>query len=351
MSVRNLSASLSLAPGAATDAGRGPNRYRGATLAVLVLATAGLNAYYLIGCGNGLSPYADAYSEANTVRAGERFALRGYAETYGLPDVAYGDRFPDEGITGPSGSVPNSTIYHGCPPASEWLGGLYTLAVGPDDLWKFRLVPTALSILAAAVFAWALIREFGAARAAFIYGSCLMAPMFTNMSHSVYYHSYAFGMLLIEISLALHLVRHPGSRPGLIAPFFLLGFAQGWFSFDYCFVVTFAPVPIALLGTPPERSVRWGAVAATVLLAGSGFFLAHLLHFAQSALYLGGIREALAEFSYRSKKHYGVPWRRSSSACFARPPPSASAAACCCWTAASTAWGSSAISRRPGTRS
>ena len=224
--------------------------------------------------------------------------------------MAYGDRFPDEGITGPSGSVPNSTIYHGCPPASEWLGGLYTLAVGPDDLWKFRLVPTALSILAAAVFAWALIREFGAARAAFIYGSCLMAPMFTNMSHSVYYHSYAFGMLLIEISLALHRCAS-GVPPRPHRTVLPARLRAG--------VVLLRLLLRRHLRPGADRSARDAAREVRPVGGRGGDRPARRLRVLPgppAALrpvgplprrHPGG----LAEFSYRSKKHYGVPWRRS----------------------------------------
>ena len=81
-----------------------------------------LNLVWLLYCGDGLSPM-DPYSEAGVVRAGERFAREGFLENFGLPDVTYGDRFPGEGMTEPSGSRPSDPIYHGYPPGSEWLGG------------------------------------------------------------------------------------------------------------------------------------------------------------------------------------------------------------------------------------
>src|SRR4051812_10406792 len=80
---------------------RGSSRSNGlawAAAAALLGATLAANLYYARRCGDGLSPYADSYSEANALRAGERFARDGITVNCGLPDVTFGARYPGVGI-------------------------------------------------------------------------------------------------------------------------------------------------------------------------------------------------------------------------------------------------------------
>jgi hypothetical protein len=159
------------------------------------------------------------------------------------------------------------------------------------------------------IAAWALlvamIRTLGARRAYFVYLACLVAPMFTNMTHGLHYHGYAFSLLLVQLAALLWVFRNLqrlGTR--WMASFFLLGFFQGWLSFDYCFLVTFAAVPIALLVARGRERPRPRTVLLLVVLPGLGFVLAHGLHFLQSILYFGSIGEAIEEYAYRGRKTY-----------------------------------------------
>jgi hypothetical protein len=284
-----------------------PNRWVAATALALLGMTLLINVYYLVLCGNGLSPVADPYSEANALRAGERFDKEGFTVNHGLPDVSYGRRFPEWGIHGSSGKDAEDAVYHGYPPGSDWLAGVYTRVFGIEHLARFRIIPVAFGMFAAAVFLLALMRTLGAVRGMAVYFGCLLAPMFTNMTHGLYYHGYSQSLLVFELAALMLILRRPGRLgAGPPALLFLLGFLHGWFSFDYCFVATFAAAPIAFLIGPADRPVAWRKVLALVLAAGLGFTIAHGLHFLQSVLYFGSAREAVEEYAFRSAKRYGL---------------------------------------------
>jgi hypothetical protein len=274
---------------------------------VLLLLTLFFNVCYLYGCGDGLSPWADSYSEAGSLRAAERFANEGFFQNCGLSDLTYGGRYPGVGITGPSGSDPNDPIYHGYPPGPDWISGVQMRFLGPEHPWRLRIFPTAVGMAAASIFLLALIKAMGAGRALFVYLACVLTPMFTNMTHGLHYQGLAFSLLLVQVAMLLVIFARP--RPlgvGWLLLSFVLGFLQGWLSFDYCFVVTFAAIPIALLIAPQwDRSVT-RTVLLLVMASGLGFCIAHGLHFLQSAFYFGSIRAALEEYAFRARKTYGV---------------------------------------------
>jgi hypothetical protein len=273
----------------------------------LLAATLLINVYFASRWGNGLSEVADPYSEANALRAGERFAKDGFTVNCGLPDVTYGPRFPGRGIRKSSGKEASDPVYHGYPPGADWLAGVYIKVFGIDHIGRFRSVPIAFGMVAAAVFLGALARTLGVARGLAVYLGCLLAPMFTNITHGLYYHGYAQSLMLLEFSALMLALRRSGPL-GVWPPavVFLIGFAQGWLSFDYCFVVTFAAVPLAFLVGPPGEPVAWRKVLTLVLAAGVGFTAAHALHFLQSVTYFGSLQAAVEEYTYRSNKRYGV---------------------------------------------
>lgn len=281
-------------------------RSRAGGCALLLGLTALLHAVALRRCGDGLSPTADAYSEANVLRSGERFAREGLGPTVGLPDVAYGGRFPGVGIEGPSGHRPGDTVYHGDPPGTSWLAALYIRALGIENLPLFRLAPVGLHLAASSVFLLALVRTAGATPGMIVYAACLLAPMSIRTTHSLYYYGYALSLWLLEIAALLRLFAR--DTPGRTGDFVLLGglgFLQGWLSYEQCGVVAFSAVPLALLATPSDRPIPWRRLLLAVLVPGCGFVLAHVGHFLQSVAYFGDLRETLAEYAHRSGKLYG----------------------------------------------
>lgn len=73
-------------------------RRMGAAAIIVVLLLVALSQWNAVGAmGNRLSPTADPWTEADTLRAGEGHACYGYLENAGLPDLAYGHQFADIG--------------------------------------------------------------------------------------------------------------------------------------------------------------------------------------------------------------------------------------------------------------
>jgi hypothetical protein len=262
--------------------------------------------------GDNLDPL-DGLSEATVVRAAEQFAAEGFWVHWGLPNVGYGTRFPGIGLTQASGIRSEESVYHGDPPGPHWLAGLGFRLWGSERLVLTRLIPAGVGITAVVVFASALARTLGPARAVFAYALCLATPMFTNMTHSLYYHGYTHGLLLCQLAMLLRMFSGDGSaRVGSLIGLGWLGFAQGWMSYAYCGPVAFAALPIALVITPADRALPWRQVLAAILVPGFGFVLAHLLHFGQSVLYFGDLEVAIKEQLYRASKTYwiaGTFWR------------------------------------------
>jgi len=281
----------------------------GICVAALLGATLLLNLSYVVRSGDGLTPFNDAYSEAGVIRAGERFARDGFLVDNGLADLSYGDKYPGIGIDGPSGSRPDDPIYQGYPPGPEWLGGLYTRWLGPDHVRLYRLFPVGLAVIAAGVFLIGCAGPVGRMRTLFVFIACLMTPMFTRLPHGLHYQGYALSLLMIQAMLVIRIFGRRGqgqANSRALLGFFVLGFFQGWLSFDFCFLVTFMAFPLAMAATPRARPIYWRSVLFVCAATGLGFVFAHGLHFLQSVLYMGGVREALEEFAFRSKKMYNT---------------------------------------------
>lgn len=286
---------------------------------ILVTLVALVDTYFLFREGAGIRKESefralgslDGYSEAIVVRAADRFVAEGLAATAGLPDAAYGGRFADMGITGPSGISDDDTVYHGDPPGPHWIAGLGFKIWGGDHLGRTRLVPVALAIAATIYLAQALAAALGNPRALFVLTACAACPMFTNMSSSLYYHGYAVALLMVQIALLLGLFAGHGPQPPTrawprLVALGLIGLAQGFLSYSYGGVVALAAVPIALLAAADARPIPRALLAWAVVLPAAGFTIAHLIHFGQSVLYFGSVPEALAEYAFRSRKPYGV---------------------------------------------
>ena len=264
-----------------------------ALIAWVIVSVASAQLRYATSRGNQLSEIADGFSEADALRAAEGYSVKGFTADAGLPDVAYGNRFPKNGLKALRDWCPDSRrcIYTHYPPGSSWLTGVMVKAFGIDHLPTLRLLPIGVTLAAMIFFAASLIVAVGRVRAA---GAMLLfggVPLFSNMMHGLHYQSYALAFQLLELGGLLRLYALPAGarlpRGGLTA-LAAIGFVQGWLGFDYAFLTAFAAVPLWLLS--PELD-RW-RLLWTVLLPGGGFAVAHFLHFAQVAAYWGSVQGA-----------------------------------------------------------
>lgn len=243
--------------------------------------------------GDALSR-VDAFSEANAIRAAHGFLDRGLTATAGLPDVLYSSRYPDEGFASEAPErrtgVTAQGIYTHYPPGPEYLAVVAMKLLGPEPIAHLRLLPALLSAAAAVVFGLSIRRRFGALTGWIVIAACQALPTFADASTFLHYDGYAFALLLLEIALALSVT---APLPG----FAVLGFCQGWLSFDYVFLVVLAPVAMQRVmrrlddgENPPLATALRRCVAV-----GIGFTLAHALHFAEVCAWFGSVTVALQD--------------------------------------------------------
>jgi hypothetical protein len=281
----------------------------------LLLVQAG----YLVRVGNGLPPpgMGDSHSEADLIRSADAYFKDGLTSHHGLPRIlyGYGKRFPTNGAVAdhldanglvplkfrqgfpPDQANPDDWVYTHYPPGPNLLGGALAHLFGFNHIWLWRLLPISLGFLAMTIFFRTLARAFGADRAGLIVAACIVLPMVVFYLPGLHFQGYAFELLLLQLSLLIRIFWSPDGLRSWHGPvFFLLGFMQGWLSFDLFFVVTLLAWPLWLLRRaegvqPPVRRLL-----LMMVLPLAGFALAHVLHLLQVAVELGGLRIAIEEF-------------------------------------------------------
>jgi hypothetical protein len=285
-------------------------RYKWPLLLMAVLALAmGLRQWQIArSLNDGLSPIANAFSESNSIRAGEGYALRGFTYAWGLPDIIYGARFPDRGdkLRVAPGKI--EAIYTHYPPGADWLAGLATMLFGPGEISRFRSIPILIGTAGLLVFAGGLLRFFHTHpwKAACAFAVTLLFPMTTNMMHGLHHHGYTTTLYLAQLAVLLAIVADGFKlsrwQTSALA---VLGFLQGWLSFDNFPLVAFSSIPFSIAWWHRRAAeTGWREHAAMLLLPTTGYALAHGLHFLQVAAYFGSLKAAYHDLAgaaaYRS---------------------------------------------------
>lgn len=276
-------------------------------LAFLVLCGAGtvLEGWKMRDRGDALSP-VDPFSEANALREVDDFRAQGLVRDAGLGNVLFGPRYPDQGFPTTTGeerarSVTPGGVYTHYPPGPEYLLYGAEALFGPEPVSRLRLLPLGFCAAAAVFFGLSLRRRFGAAAAWLVMLPCLAATPLHDVDSSVHFLGYALALLLVEIGIAI-------GRNRLRMPFFVLGFMQGWLSFDYVFLVMLLPmaVELSLPCICPEHRARLRLALGRCMLAGLGFALAHLLHFGEVWAFYGSLSDALADLHASARYRAGA---------------------------------------------
>jgi hypothetical protein len=241
--------------------------------------------------GSELSPVADPYSESNAIRGALGYLANGLSSHAGLPETTYGGVHPEIGdLRRHRGEKFVDTHY---PPGAMWLTAAAMSICGPGLTPCLRALPITVGALGAFALAFALVVAFGPERGVAAALAAFALPLYSNMMLGLHYQGYALGLLSIQ--LAVLLLAFASGRPLAARGLALiggLGFVQGWLSFDYFFLVTLAPLPIAVLFTDLRQREQRRRLLAPVLAGGAGFALAHALHFLQVAAYHGGVAAA-----------------------------------------------------------
>jgi len=238
-----------------------------------------------------LSPVADPYSESNAIRAALAVLERGWTANAGLPESTFGGLYPETGhFRRYQGQTHIDTHY---PPGPTWLTAAMKLGCGERPISCLRALPITVSALGAFVLAFALMVSLGAPRGLAAALGAFAVPLYSNMMLGLHYQGYALALLSIQLGALLSFF---SSARALRALDLLLvaglAFLQGWLSFDYFFLVTLAPLPIAVLFSDLREREPCRRTFALVLAGAAGFALAHALHFLQVVAYYGDLATA-----------------------------------------------------------
>lgn len=283
---------------------------------ILVAAVfAGICVYRIGRLGQELDRTADAYSEANSIRAADAYLSEGFTSHYGLQRIVYGERFPDVGAVQSDQFLDkvippdkNSFVYTHYPPGPDYIIAVTAMVSGLDDVSVLRITPVAFTLLALVALMVVVSRASEFRLAGPMTGVVLIAaPIFCRYAVVMHLQCYTTAAMLLAVAVAIHAFWIAGKLSWMhVSALALLGFFQGWLSFDYCFVATFFAVPVWLLARADGRSVTIRAMVIVVLVSGAAFTFAHGLHLLQVAGETGGIAPAMAELAGSARYRAGV---------------------------------------------
>ena len=116
-------------------------------------------------------------------------------------------------------------------------------------------------------------------------------PMIWTFMNGLHFQGYASALWLMQFAVLLHAywIRQDLS-PTQVGVLALLGFGQGWLSFDFAFVVGLLAVPLWLMRRAEGATLDRRSLFLAVIAPLGGFCLAHLLHLIQVVIYFGGAR-------------------------------------------------------------
>jgi hypothetical protein len=276
------------------------------TLAFLLLCSVGTIccAVQMWHWGDALSE-ADTFSEANTLRSVDGFRDLGLGRFAGLGNVLYGLRYPDVGFTSTAISRAESVlptgVYPHYPPGPEYLLYLDEMLFGPEPVVALRILPLAVGWVGAVFLGFSIRRRFGETVGWLTMLACAALGPFSDANSSIHQLGYSMALLLVEIGIVV-------GRNRLLLPFALLGFAQGWLSFDRVFQVALAPLAIELAMSlmPGGQQRRPRLALLRCGLAGGGFAFAHVLHFCEVWAYFGSFGQAFDNLHQAASFRAGV---------------------------------------------
>lgn len=257
---------------------------------------------------NEVSPIADGYSEANTTRGGVFFFENGVTSFSGLPDILYGDLLLDKGsvpLMKAQGEIPHVAYTH-YPPGPEYMAWIGYHIVGKGNFNALRFLPILLSVLAGYFFLSVNFGLLGGGIRGLIFSLMLiLPPMFSNFMHGLHHQQYSFLLFQTQMALAILFCTKEVRKPLYLISFLLLGFFQGYLTFDYAFLASLFIIPFYIYFAAP-----FFTLVGIGLASGISFTAAHLLHFYQVVNYYGDVQKALADFTdsaaHRSHNAEGI---------------------------------------------
>jgi hypothetical protein len=297
---------------------------------VIWVLLVGFEAGYLWHLGGSLNYLGNPHAEADTLRAAEAYEADGLGAHHGLPRMLYGERFPRDGTVKdhldgqgrvveqfrqgfpPEMADRNQWVTTHCPPGADLLNGAMARSFGLDPIWRLRVLPIVVGLAALAFFFRTVAHVWGMERGVLIALSIVVLPMVSLWLPTLHYEGYAFALILVQTSLLLKRLWGAAPYGGWFAgALVLVGFVQGWLSWDHFFVVSLLALPWWILRraegkNPPLRWLFWMTVAPA-----AGFTLAHALHFCMVAADLHSWQAAVGELHRTGAERGGMSGGRS----------------------------------------
>lgn len=249
---------------------------------------------------NQVSPIADGYSEANTIRGATFFHEKGLSYFKGLPDICYSDLLLDKGVTGHPEFEYTPSAYTHYPPGPEYMAWLGFQIVGARNFNLLRLLPITLSIIVGIFFINTMYNFVGGGLKGSLF--CLMLilpPMYSNYMHGLHHQQYAFLLFQIQICLCILFFSQEKWRTWkTLFAFTFLGFLHGWMTFDFAFQATLFVIPFFFYF---KERAKFSHLIIIGLCSGLSYTLAHILHFFQVVAYEGSLEKAFEDFFLAAK--------------------------------------------------
>jgi hypothetical protein len=301
--------------------------------------------------GDNLNYLGDSHAEADAMRAAEAYIADGISSHHGLARILYGTRFPEEGSVKDhverNGQVAekfshdfpaelkdrNQWPLTHYPPGAELINGFQARTFGLHPMWRLRLLPVAVGLMGLAYFFRTISLIWGVERSALIAVAVVVLPAVWLWMPTLEFEGYALALVMIQTGLVMRQFWQTegegreeifraetliprgatGSSPqpspilkgrgramagiGVWLPvaLFLIGFVQGWLSWDHFFVVSLLALPWWLLRRGEGENLRWSWLFWMTAPAAAGYALAHVLHAWEVAAELGGWQAALNE--------------------------------------------------------
>ena len=212
-----------------------------AFILLIIIGLAAIGIKHSLEFSNKFS-YSDEHHELLVLSAAHAFVDKGFDSNFGLPDFNYYQPPPSQvkrnmvaSYIGPSPGTPD--IYTHLPPGPYLLGGLFVKVCGKGNLSCLRLLSTAISISALLFFATMLFSSLGPLKSAILMFFIAIIPMTRNEMHTFTHTNWAFSLFIIQLGFLLYLFKKKIKlNMPMLAILFILGFIQGWFSFEYFFL-------------------------------------------------------------------------------------------------------------------
>ena len=270
-----------------------PIRRHGALVLFLLVCAMGplSSVWTLPDRGNTLSSL-DPATEANELREVRHFLEDGLLKYQGLGKVLYPGLYDNEGFAPlfrdaekwdaePENApyhaehvynrqhvVTKDGVYTHFPPGPEYL--LYAAAklLGPEPVWRLRLLPIALGSASMIFLGLAIRRRFNPLPAWAVMSALAATPSARDLFVGLDSEAYSLALLMVECGVLL------GRRAGFLACA-VLGFLHGWMSFDFAFLTALSPLAIeaAMPRIDPSYRANWRQALTRAVLAGGGFIL------------------------------------------------------------------------------